>query len=366
MFQSVVASPSCPIQVNVTGIFLRDVSEMQVDFWQDRLADARSDREYLHPAALVSVGLRRASEKRSVTIENSTGLDLYLEVCGMLANHDATLVKEGSATVLSFVAGEPECEDVSLSLNLASSAVSLIGPRAPVKKLPINTGRKGNHMFHLRPLSTHGSPKNGTSPSRKSAEGSPQSAFATFSDADWGYYNADPVVEWCMQNQRLKSYISDIYSLSKGKDLLSNTIWSPEGESQTVSFSFKDYVLGETDGKLGKQQTPRLESQPVASNWQSPYLADDPSEWTDMTCKTRLCRDRFVLPDNRWMWINEWTVQVSGKLGKDVDADGWSYSSDFETFLNETQFYRRGAACRRRRWTRTVSQYVVLMFFFFP
>jgi hypothetical protein len=330
---------------------------MQFDFMQDRPADGRGDHEYLHPSALVSVGLRRASENRTVTIENSTGLDLYFKVDSVFSNQDPTLVKDSSTTTLSFVAVEPDCEDVSLTLELAGSATCLIGPRVPVNNLPISWHRKKNRLFQLRPIVSHISPRNGSSLNRKSAEGSTQTAITSFLDADWGYYNADPVVEWCMQNQRLKPSVCDIYSLRKGKDLLSNTIWSPEDESHGGFFPVKDYCLGDKDGKHSTRQPSGTEFCSGSSNWQSPYLADDPAEWTDMTCKTRLCRDRFVLPDNRWMWVNEWSVQVSGKLGRKVDADGWSYSSDFETFLNETHFYRRGAACRRRRWTRTVSLY---------
>jgi hypothetical protein len=330
---------------------------MHFDYLQDRLADTRSDREYLHPSALVSLGLRRASEHRTVTILNSTGLDLYFEVDAIQSNQDPTLAKDDSTTILSFIAGERDCDDVSLSLKVAGSAASLIGPRLPVGKLPITRPKKKNHLFYLRPFVPHDSP--GRSPLLKSAEGSPQTEAAYFSDADWGYYNADPVVEWCMQNQRLKTSINDVYSLPKGRDLLSNSIWSPEDNSHEGFFPFKDYAVWGNDPRPVKKQPSHAEFHSATLNWQSPYLADDPCEWTDMTCKTRLFLDRFMLPDNRWMWINEWSVEVSGKLGKDVDADGWSYSSDFETFLNEKQFYCRGAACRRRRWTRTVSDYTL-------
>lgn len=49
------------------------------------------------------------------------------------------------------------------------------------------------------------------------------------------------------------------------------------------------------------------------------------------------------------------TVDLHGMLELDTDADGWSYAMDFETFSNSKCYYERGAACRRRRWTRTVS-----------
>jgi hypothetical protein len=66
-----------------------------------------------------------------------------------------------------------------------------------------------------------------------------------------------------------------------------------------------------------------------------------------------MARERVMLPDSNWMWLNEWTVDLDGDFGESTDADGWEYEADFETFRTTRRFYRRGDLCRRRRWTRT-------------
>src|SRR3569832_1859089 len=72
-----------------------------------------------------------------------------------------------------------------------------------------------------------------------------------------------------------------------------------------------------------------------------------------MTCTLRMARERVMLPDNNWIWINDWTVDLSGKLGDDTDAVGWEYQADFETFTRTRRGYHRGDSCRRRRWMCT-------------
>ena len=44
----------------------------------------------------------------------------------------------------------------------------------------------------------------------------------------------EPVIEFCMQNQRLRPDLSDIFSLQKGGDLLSAITWGP-GEDYLVN-----------------------------------------------------------------------------------------------------------------------------------
>jgi hypothetical protein len=66
-----------------------------------------------------------------------------------------------------------------------------------------------------------------------------------------------------------------------------------------------------------------------------------------------MARERVMLPDSSWMWVNDWSVDVSGDFGESTDADGWEYQADFETFTRTRRFYNRGDSCRRRRWTRT-------------
>eukprot|EP00957_Ditylum_brightwellii_P013994 1055711-Ditylum_brightwellii.AAC.1 len=60
-----------------------------------------------------------------------------------------------------------------------------------------------------------------------------------------------------------------------------------------------------------------------------------------------------MLPDNNWIWVNDWTIDLSGKYGLSADADGWEYKADFETFKRKRRFYNRGDFCRWRQWTKT-------------
>ena len=59
------------------------------------------------------------------------------------------------------------------------------------------------------------------------------------------------------------------------------------------------------------------------------------------------------MPDDNWIWANDWEIEINSDLGATNDADGWEYESDFETFKVTPRFYQRGDSCRRRRWTRT-------------
>ena len=131
--------------------------------------------------------------------------------------------------------------------------------------------------------------------------------------------NAEPVVEFVYENQRLMPDITSVYSVERGLDLLDARVWSPAVSS---------------DKKR---------------KWLPPYhLEGDAPQWSDSTCTTLRTRDSVELPDMSWMWINEWEVDVD----TDTDEDGWEYSSDF-AFGHTRRNYRRNDSCRRRRWSRT-------------
>lgn len=138
-------------------------------------------------------------------------------------------------------------------------------------------------------------------------------------------YSIEPVIEWCIQNQRLKSACTDISNLSNGVDLLSSTVWSPSDQS----------ILFENE------------------NWIRPYLDDDVPEWSDLTGALQMSRDRAMLPDDNWVWVNDWKVDTSGDYGKEIDADGWEYAPSFQDFSRDCRFYEQGDLVRRRKWTRT-------------
>lgn len=135
----------------------------------------------------------------------------------------------------------------------------------------------------------------------------------------------EPVVEYCIQNQRLRPMINTFQDIVDGTDMLSSQIWSPSDQ---------------------------IYSQGVGNYWSSPYLDQDVPEWSDTTFTLKVDRDRHMLPDTRWIWINNWEVDVSGEFGTEIDADGWDYATDFKSFTMSKRFFKEGDKCRRRKWMR--------------
>lgn len=135
----------------------------------------------------------------------------------------------------------------------------------------------------------------------------------------------EPVVEYCIQNQRLRPMINTSQDLDDGTDLLSSQVWSPSDQ---------------------------IYSQGVGNYWSYPYLENDVPEWSDTTFTLKVDKDRHMLPDTRWVWINDWEVDISGEFGKEIDADGWDYATDFRSFTRTKRFFREGDKCRRRKWIR--------------
>lgn len=146
-----------------------------------------------------------------------------------------------------------------------------------------------------------------------------------------------------MQNQRLKSNRNDESSLRRGEDLLSGIFWSADDTFGGVSTLNSNQISEDSTGVSGLAR----------GNWSKPYLNNDIPEFTDMTLYQTLNPERVLLPDNNWVWVSDWTVDLQGKLGETTDADGWEYAEDFDSFSRERRCYRKGDTCRRRRWVRT-------------
>lgn len=363
-------TPACAIQVNLTGVFLRDFAAMKFDVLRDR-QEGESSTAVLNPSILSTIGLRRATEAPSVTVHNLTGFDIHIVPDNANFPPEAGLVSNGAATELDTVFANFNDADVLLSLRVADSATDMIGERQPVSSLPVFSSDTVRLL-----LLTPTVPPNVLEPGQAEllrlldGRSSPESMLSEGLLLDTTYYNAEPVVEWCMQNQRLRSSIADVFNLPKGRDLLSSNVWSPEDEvnledTRIVYEHFGQEAPVESDGPEAAagdiEQRPTSPERIVAtitnnvphkSNWMRPYLKNDSPEWTDMTCMLSMARERVMLPDSRWFWINDWTVDVNGKLGEETDADGWSYETDFETFSRRKRHYARGDTCRRRKWTR--------------
>ena len=321
----------------------------------------RDESSFLSPSALSTVGLRRATEARTISVKNSTGCDLHILLDSASFSPESGLLPSGSEVLLSELTGffREGDEEQSLCLRVAADTITQIGEREPVYDLPIKSSGSRQISLHLlKPVK--GSPIDEVR--RIYQERVSPETVATEIVVDVAYYGAEPVVEWCMHNQRLAPHIVDVFSLSKGRDLLSSVSWSPEDSTDHDYIDMSDYNSHEPpvdsngpEAGAGNMIVVRTERKlpPGPKNWIKPYLQNDSPEWTDMTCTLRMARDRVMLPDNNWMWVNDWTVDLSGTLGQDTDADGWEYQADFETFTRTPRYYQRGDACRRRRWTRT-------------
>lgn len=367
-------------------MLLKDIAEMDFNLLksdQDSHPGEDSDRLV---AALESIGKRRAAESRSVKLVNESGLDFFVHPSDSReAGSEEKLVGDGSHVFLESFFGISEFQKLSdlgshsvptLGISLAPSSSSTVGERQPILNLPAVAASASVSLHRLLPVSPPDSLKMTSSspvpPPRKSGRGSPDTAVSGFSmvhNSTFVYYNAEPVVEWCMQNQRLRSSVTDVFSLEPGRDLLTGSIWSPDDENNYDPETWQDQLHEEpslsrsSDGEEQAQMPvggsllhPRTTTTSHLSqkgNWVRPYLKNDSPEWTDMTCVLRMARERVMLPDNNWIWLDDWAVDLSGAYGEETDADGWEYEADFETFNKTRRCYVRGDACRRRRWTRT-------------
>jgi hypothetical protein len=383
------------IQMNLTGDLLAGIADVDLSIFKinstsremEPRRDAKEDVE-IEAAALATVGLRRALEANSVFLVNESGLDFVICPTSSMAtsleanlsqsNHMHVEAKQRVSLEACFPEGELDgnidllSTGPTLALKLSPSSAGEIGDREVLVDLPLFSSLGHSVSIHRLQPATHNT--NGRNDFKAFLNrSSPETVISESSglgQSDYAYYNVEPVVEWCMQNQRLRTSISDVFSVEKGSDLLSSTVWSPEDENndepdqctlpdpENVKTSESSEIR---DSDSGRQSSPvRRKSNVVLtsksgsrSNWVRPYLKDDSPEWTDMTCILRMARERVMLPDNNWIWLNDWTVDLSGPFGESTDADGWEYEADFETFNRTRRFYQRGDACRRRRWTRT-------------
>ena len=91
--------------------------------------------------------------------------------------------------------------------------------------------------------------------------------------------------------------------------------------------------------------------------WIDPKLTPDgPSRWTDRSgLKHYDSPQAFPLPNN-WAWVEpEWRLDLSGKVGTEIDVEGWYYSSSFSV-LQRYQLRRTHRlldTARQRRFVRT-------------
>ena len=231
--------------------------------------------------------------KVGVSFTNCTGIDLIISLNSSTGNNGIGdfehCVKSGDCVVLESVFSEMG------DIDSRTASLRVEGQKLSLSNLPLKPSPEHSTLLYKWPLHSNDE-----------------------------LHQLDPVVESVMQNQRLRFSVVDINSIDRGTDLLSSTIWSPDNSNDDKS-----------------------------KQWIKPYLEGDAPEYSDMTCTVKRTKDSIHLPGYDWTWANDWEVETIDGLGQTTDADGWQYSSDFETFTGDPRYYKNGDTCRRRRWTRT-------------
>jgi hypothetical protein len=302
-----------------------------------------------------------------------TGLDFQVipSLPGITMNSD---IVAGASSCIMQPPFDMSVADMSICLQFIETNECGVGKRDPVYGLPIHVESSDSsaHLYLLRPMHSFHAAGRGFAEVLRLYEGrmSPETAFSDTHYLSATYYASEPVVEWCMHNQRLKSSVSDVFSLPKGKDVISARAWSLEDDYSDDDMGYDSDEYAARAGTESMANRNKNSSSGISynnyinsyvsngsvsqrSNWIRPYLKNDSPEWTDMTCTVKMARERVMLPDSNWIWLNDWTVDMKGKLGDTTDTDGWEYHNDFETFSRKRRSYLRGDSCRRRCWTRT-------------
>ena len=67
---------------------------------------------------------------------------------------------------------------------------------------------------------------------------------------------------------------------------------------------------------------------PLNATWVTPFMISDPPEMTDSSGKERT-KEEVKLPDETWCWQGAWEVDISGKVGVELEETGWYYNTSF-------------------------------------
>ena len=94
----------------------------------------------------------------------------------------------------------------------------------------------------------------------------------------------------------------------------------------------------------------------IKQRWTRPWITlGEPDEWTDASLKPKSSPKLIKLPSDRWEWLDEnWKIDTSGKVGEDIDENGWEYGVDFRAFTvsSKRRTFKPLDTFRRRRWVR--------------
>ena len=276
-----VASPES-ICLNVTSQFLNDFSQVDVELFFKRPFEGKDDISF---SIFDSVCMRREDERTSITLSNRTGERLNFRFKSSFEQNwlDGT----EHCSTRSFEIGlneEIEICDFLDEMELESLFDSTMNNQCPtlIMNLSKDGIEKGRSHISVLPIFS------------SDAYSKLYKLTSLREESRDGLY--EPVVEWCMQNQRLRASTQDVYALQKGDDLLSSIVWSP-GDY----FFAKEYYRDNNDCISFSIDEFEDDSDSIAptskGNWLPPDEITDAPEWTDMTCILRMERDGVMLPD---------------------------------------------------------------------
>jgi len=315
-------STSHLISSNLTSSLLATLAEMNFDVFDNshRLQSVEDQSKYLPYSNPGSTKKYKDAKESLPSLVNESGLDILICPMDMVPVSDQGVLEFNMDDSASLLLENGGVVPLSSQFRKEKSSKSILSRFAVAIAIAPTSERligKRNAIFHL-PIHFDGD----VHISKHRLECSEKCPEYEYEQK----CTLEPVVEWCMQNQRLGSAYLDTYFGKKGLDHLSSVIWSPGDHFQQ----------GEDE-----------------QYWVQPYLDGDPQEWTDMTCLFPISRERAILPNWNWVWANDWTVDLAGDYGETIDADGWEYAETFEAFGRTRRFYKINDACRRRKWTRT-------------
>lgn len=260
--KSLAASSSGRVHLNLTGVMLRDLAEMKFDILKDN--DSNDLYDNISRSALSTVGLRRATEARMLKMTNTTGLDINVQL--NLAPTDPTLmlVKNNTEVVLGHIGERDSHDQHTVSVEIASTSATTVGERQPLVDLPITSSSLSSAcLYILHPTSSN--------------------ELGKKKENDVAHYDIAPVVESCIRNERLQPSISDMFGLSKGRDLLSSEVWRLDEETAANGL-----FIGDAGGSGRYIEKTGLK---LRGNWLKPYVKSDPPAWSDMTGTQEVSRD---------------------------------------------------------------------------
>ena len=202
------------IHVNVTNDFLCHVSEIFEDYLSFKPHENSDD---LSLSVFGSLAERKGSNTFPILLRNECGIDIILCPSSDINFYEPDLSRDLSSLPRSFLLSN-SCqvdlrnhfeefqqryftdigefnESPTLTLALSSFSSSIIRDRLFITGLPIVSSEGFKFLHKLKSIND---------------------------DEEHNDRIFEPVVEWCMQNQRLRVNVSDVYSMRKGEDLLSS------------------------------------------------------------------------------------------------------------------------------------------------